>query len=66
MAKQTREAANAQPNFVAKHAQQFNKAAVFVDRKKAAKKGAIKHKGRLFDVLLNGFLAGVSMVIGAR
>jgi len=31
-------------NYVAKHARQFNKAAVFVDRKKAAKKGHTKHK----------------------
>ena len=31
-------------NLVAKHARQFNKAATFVDRKKAAKKGHTKHK----------------------
>lgn len=66
MAKQTREAAIAQPNFVAKHARQFNKAAVFVDRKKASKKGAIKHKGRPFDVLLDGFLAIMAIFTGAR
>jgi len=31
-------------NLVAKHAKTFNKAAVFKDRKKAAKKGYVKHK----------------------
>lgn len=31
-------------NYVAKHARQFNKAAVFTDRKRAAKKGYSKHK----------------------
>lgn len=31
-------------NFVAKHARTVNKAATFVDRKKAAKKGHTKHK----------------------
>ena len=31
-------------NLVAKHARQFNKAAVYRDRKKAAKKGYTKHK----------------------
>ena len=31
-------------NLVAKHAASFNKAAVFKDRKKAAKKGYTKHK----------------------
>ena len=31
-------------NLVAKHARQFNKAAVFKDKKKAAKKGYAKHK----------------------
>jgi len=36
-------------NHVAKHACQFNKAAVFVDRKKSAKKGVVKHKNRLTD-----------------
>lgn len=33
-------------NFVAKHAGTFNKARTFTDRKKAAKRGARKHKGR--------------------
>ena len=32
-------------NLVAKHARKFNKAHVHVDRKKAAKRGARKHKG---------------------
>ena len=32
-------------NFVAKHARTFNKAHVFTDRKKAAKRGYCKHKG---------------------
>ena len=31
-------------NLVAKHARQFNKAATFVDRKRAAKKGYTKHR----------------------
>lgn len=31
-------------NYVAKHARSYNKAAVFVDRKQAAKKGYTKHK----------------------
>ena len=31
-------------NLVAKHARKFNKAAVQIDRKKAAKKGYTKHK----------------------
>lgn len=31
-------------NFVAKHARTYNKAHVMVDRKKAAKRGKIKHK----------------------
>lgn len=34
-----------QRNFVAKNAATFNKATVHVDRKKAAKRGAQKHKG---------------------
>ena len=33
-------------NFVAKHSRQFNTARVFVDRKKAAKRGARKHKAQ--------------------
>jgi hypothetical protein len=35
-------------NLVAKHAKTFNKAHVMVDRKKASKRGAVKHKGRAF------------------
>lgn len=38
-----------QRNFVAKHATQFNRANVQIDRKKAAKRGAQKHKGRPYD-----------------
>lgn len=34
-----------QNNFVAKHARQFNKCAVFADRKRKAKNGVRKHKG---------------------
>lgn len=33
-------------NLVAKHARKFNKAAVHIDRKKASKRGHIKHKGK--------------------
>ena len=32
-------------NFVAKHARTFNKATVQRDRKKAQKRGYVKHKG---------------------
>ena len=32
-------------NPVARHARAFNKAAVQVDRKKAAKRGHVKHRG---------------------
>jgi hypothetical protein len=32
-------------NLVAKHAATYNKAAVFKDKKKANKKGYVKHKG---------------------
>ena len=35
-------------NLVAKHAAQFNKSHVFLDRKKASKRGRVKHKGRAF------------------
>ena len=38
-----------QKNLVAKHARHFNKAAVHVDRKKAVKRGARKHKGDQYD-----------------
>ena len=34
-------------NFVAKNAHKANKASVMVDRKKAMKRGKIKHKGDL-------------------
>ena len=36
-------------NLVAKHARTFNKAATHRDRKKGAKRGYTKHKGRNFD-----------------
>ena len=36
-------------NFVAKHARSFNKATVQTDRKKAQKRGAVKHKGKSYD-----------------
>ena len=35
-------------NPVAKHARTFNKAAVHRDRKKAARRGATKHKGKQY------------------
>ena len=38
-----------QKNLVAKHARQFNKAAVHLDRKKALKRGVRKHKGDQYD-----------------
>jgi len=37
-------------NPVAKYARKYNKSAVHVDRKKASKRGHVKHKGR-FDGL---------------
>lgn len=33
-------------NPVARHAKKFNKSSVQVDKKKASKRGKIKHKGR--------------------
>ena len=36
-------------NFVAKHANKYNRSAVQIDRKKAQKRGATKHKGRPYD-----------------
>lgn len=33
-------------NWVAKHAQRFQKSAVMTDKKKACKRGARKHKGQ--------------------
>jgi len=36
-------------NLTAKHARSFNSAAVHVDRKKAMKRGAQKHKSVQFD-----------------
>lgn len=35
-----------QRNYVAKHATTYNKSSIQIDRKKAAKRGAQKHKGR--------------------
>ncbi|EON7636863.1 hypothetical protein ABV23_RS00030 [Escherichia coli] len=35
-------------NFVAKHCNEFNKAQVHVDRKKAVKNGKIKHQSRFY------------------
>jgi len=35
-------------NLVAKNARRFNKAAVHTDRKKALRRGAVKHKGKVF------------------
>jgi hypothetical protein len=48
MASKKKQAVNAPQNFVAKHLRQFNKAKVFIDRKKAEKRGATKHKGSPF------------------
>jgi hypothetical protein len=39
-------------NLVAKHARKFNKAAVHVNRKKQARRGIIKHKGKLYEAQL--------------
>ena len=39
-------------NFVAKHARTFNKAGLHADRKKAARRGKVKHKGSLYEVQL--------------
>lgn len=39
-----------QNNFVAKHANDFNKAQVHVDRKKSAKRGYEKHKGKHHEI----------------
>lgn len=36
-------------NFVAKHAREFNKSAVFKDRKKEFKNGKTKHKKNRYD-----------------
>jgi len=36
-------------NPVAKHAKTFNKAHVMKDRKKAMKRGAVKHKGKAYE-----------------
>ena len=38
-----------QRNWVAKHAHLCNKAATHRDRKKALKRGVVKHKRRLWD-----------------
>lgn len=45
MAKKNRQKKPAEQNLVAKHAKTFNLAHVFEDRKKAAKRGKVKHKG---------------------
>lgn len=39
-------------NTVAKHARKFNVAVVHADRKKAAKRGKVKHKDKLYEVEL--------------
>ena len=39
-------------NLVAKHVRKFNKAAVHADRKKQARRGIIKHKGKLYEAQL--------------
>lgn len=36
-------------NFVAKHAKKYNKAAIHTDRKKASKRGDMKHKKRFYE-----------------
>jgi len=36
-------------NLVSKNAREFNKCAVMKDRKKASKRGAVKHKNKKFD-----------------
>ena len=36
-------------NWVAKHCRTYNKAATHMDRKKALKRGAVKHKRRQWD-----------------
>ena len=36
-------------NLVSKNARAFNKCAVMKDRKKAAKRGSVKHKNTKFD-----------------
>ena len=36
-------------NWVAKHCRTFNKAHTMADRKKAMKRGKVKHKRRLWD-----------------
>jgi hypothetical protein len=66
MAKKKQSGADNVRNYVAKHARQFNTAAVFTDRKKAAKRGAIKHKGRPFDVLGGGFLLSLMQSVNIR
>ena len=37
-------------NLVAKHARTFNKAGPHADRKKAARRGKVKHKGSQYEV----------------
>ncbi len=36
-------------NLVAKHARKFNRAQVMADRKKAARLGYVKHKGKDYE-----------------
>ena len=40
-----------QRNLTAKHARKYNRASVFVDRKKESKRGKRKHKGKGFGSL---------------
>ena len=44
-------------NFVAKHARTYNKAATHVNRKKAQKRGSVKHKAKRFEPSLFSSLA---------
>lgn len=38
-------------NFVAKYANEFNKSAVHVDRKKNRDRGYVKHKGKFNEIV---------------
>lgn len=44
-------------NFVAKYSRSCNKAATHVNRKKAQKRGTVKHKGKRFEPFLFSFLS---------
>ncbi|MGH1485922.1 MAG: DUF7230 family protein [Cellvibrionaceae bacterium] len=46
----TRKGPNSNNNIVAKHARKFNLPAVFKDKKKAAKRGEIKHKHQPYQI----------------